>query len=69
MSIQELVKAVEAKVMDLKDQIEEIGTIGDGDEYKSTLSTMMFDLNDMVDDLGETCTILDREVCGHSITC
>lgn len=64
---QELARNVEERISDLKDQVEEIERLGDGDEYKATLNTMLFDLYDMIDDLNDAYVNLFNRVVKPNI--
>ena len=64
---QELARNVEEKISALKDQVEEIEQLGDGNEYKATFNTMLFDLYDMIDDLNDAYVNLFNRVVTPNI--
>lgn len=51
--IQESERTADALIEAVKDSVEEIEMLGDGDEYKSVRFTKLHDLYDLIDDLAE----------------
>jgi len=51
--IQESERRVDTFLVAVKDSVEEIEMLGDGDEYKSVRFTKLHDLYDLIDDLAE----------------
>lgn len=51
---QESERAVTTLIGLVKDSVEEIEQLGDGDEYASVRATKLYDLYDLIDDLADT---------------
>ena len=51
--IQESERAVDTLIEAVKDSVEEIEMLGDGDEYTTVRFTKLHDLYDLIDDLAE----------------